>query len=171
MKAIAVSGIVLFALLLSRDVVAKGATTRISIRDRVTNSSVDITDRAVLDRFIVWSGPGTFSRVARGPEVEGQDGFIIDWPAGIVVNRPAGLHRHEVRFYCETPNSTTERLAYVVYYEHDAQSKTGFIYLPSRSEEYGRLNSSTIERGHGYEGHWFRATAAWQNAVHELLAR
>ena len=52
---------------------AKGITTKITITGTDLPAPVEITDRAVLDRFNVWSGPGTFVN-----EVEGTDGFIIE---------------------------------------------------------------------------------------------
>ena len=73
---------------------AKGPTTRIVIKDLERGGVVEITDRSVLDQFQVWSGKGTYSG-----SVEGTEGFIVDWQAGIVEQRPTELRRYEVRFY------------------------------------------------------------------------
>ncbi len=79
---------------------------------------IEITDARLLNGFVVWSGPGV--------KVNGQEqsrGFIIDWPAGVVVERPAGLPQYEVSFYVTHANrlstSQQERLAYVVTHEPD----------------------------------------------------
>jgi hypothetical protein len=42
-------------------------------------------------------------------------------------------------------------------------------YLPGKSDEYYSLNTQAMSRGHGFEGRWFRATTAWQNAVEKLI--
>ena len=33
------------------------------------------------------------------------------------------------------------------------------------------LNSRAMFHGHGFEGNWFHATPAWEDAVRPLLAR
>lgn len=152
-------------LVLATSLSAKGVTTKITIRDTSLGTSIDITDRSVLEDFNVWAGRGTFIN-----EVEGTQGFIIDWLAGIVVQRPSGLRRYEVMFYVHYPNSSDEQLAYVVFYESDPSSGQGFVYLPGKSDERYRLNARAIFRGHGLEGNWFRATTAWQNAVGRLIS-
>ncbi len=152
-------------LVLATALSAKGITTKITIRDTRLRTSVNITDPSVLEGFNVWAGPGTFLN-----EVEGTEGFIIDWQAGIVAQRPVGLRRYEVSFYVHYPNSSDEQLAYVVFYESDPSSRQGFVYLPGRSDEQYPLNTRAIFRGHGFEGSWFRATAAWQNAVAPLIS-
>ena len=154
-------------LLLSIRLSAKGVTTRVTVRDVSLQISFEITDRSVLNRFNVWSGPGTFMTPA-GREVEGSEGFIVDWRAG-VVDRPAGLGRYEVNFYVRYANSAVEQLAYVVYYEPGAPEGDGFIYFPGKADEHYRLNVKAIYRGDGIEGHWFRASPAWQTAVRGLM--
>jgi hypothetical protein len=162
MKATAAS-ILIVSLLLAT--AAWGVTTKITIEDIVLGTSIDITDRTALDSFHVWAGPGTFAN-----DVEGRDGFIIDWAAGVAVDRPRGLRRYEVRFYAHRPNSSNEQLAYVVMYENEPSSGQGFVYLPGKSDEHYRLNTRSILRGHGLEGNWFRATTAWQTVVRTLTS-
>jgi hypothetical protein len=152
-------------LLLPTSLSAKGTTSRITLRDTSLQTSIDITDQSVLKDFIVWAGPGTFSN-----EVEGTQGFIIDWPAGIVADRPTGLHRYEVMFYVRDRNPPDEELVYTVFYERDPSSGQGFVYLPGHSDAAYRLNTRTILRGHGLEGNWFHAATAWQKAVETLLS-
>lgn len=143
---------------------AKGVTIRITLRDSILQTSIDMTDESVLRAFNVWAGPGTY---ANG--VEGTNGFIIDWPAGIARDRLHGLARYEVKFYVRYLGRPTEELVYVVLYEHEPDSGRGFVYLPGRSDNDYFRNVRTILHGHGLEGHWFYATEAWQTAVNPLL--
>lgn len=158
MKVSFVSGLIV--VLLATPLSAKGITTKITLRETSLKTSFEITDPSVLEGFNVWAGPGTFVN-----EVEGTRGFIIDWPAGIVVERPSGLRRYEVMFYVHSSNSGDQQLAYVVFYENDPRSGQGFVYLPGHSDEQYPLNTRAIFRGHDLEGNWFRATTPWQNAV------
>jgi hypothetical protein len=160
--------------LLVVSIAAKGPTTRIVITDLTRGGVSEITDRAVLDQFQVWAGRGTFS----GPpdrQNEGTHGFIVDWPAGIVDQRPSQLRSYELRFYVEPKRSTgplssapSEELAYVVLYENDPSTGQGYVYLPGKADEHFGLNVRSIHRG--VEGHWLRASNAWQSAFTALTA-
>jgi hypothetical protein len=68
-----------------------------------------------------------------------------------------------------SPGPGPEHLAYVVSYEYDAAASQGYVYLPGAGDQWYALDSASIERGR--EGHWFRATRAWQDAVVSRLAR
>ena len=155
--------------LLLAPLAAKGLTTRIVIRDLAANSVSEITDRSVLAQFHVWAGRGTYSG-----GTEGTEGFIIDWPAGIVERRPPQLSRYELRFYVERRRSAAplqqpgEELAYVVLYENDPSTGQGYVYLPGRSDEHFSLNVGSIHRR--LEGNWLRASNAWQTAFTKLAA-
>jgi len=54
--------------------------------------------------------------------------------------------------------------------ESDPSGEQGYIYLPGRTDEWYRLNTRAILHGDGLEGHWFRATSAWQRVVKPLVA-
>jgi hypothetical protein len=145
---------------------AKGPTTRIVITAPSLPGPVEISDTELLRGFAVWSGPGV--------QVNGQPqshGFIIDWPAGVVARRPAGLARYEVSFYVRRANRSLavspEHLAYVVSYEPDPSGGGGYVYLPGRGDAHYGLNTRTIFRGH--EGHWFRASEAWNQAAMRVI--
>jgi hypothetical protein len=153
--------------LLVASLAAKGPTTRIVIKDLDRGSVSEITDRSVLDQFHVWSGKGTYSG-SPGQEHEGTDGFIVDWRAGIVEQRPSQLRRYEISFYAAMRNGPGEELAYVVLYENDPSTRQGYVYLPGRSDEHFRLNVRSIHRG--VEGQWLRANQAWQSAMINLPA-
>jgi hypothetical protein len=111
--------------------------------------------------YDVWSGPGTSSTGTRAEQV---DGFIVDWSRA-VTEPPKGLQRYEVSFYAKLPD---ERLIYVVFYEYDPASGDGYIYLPGRTEQWYRLDVSTIFRG--VEGKWFRASKLWEGVARPLIA-
>jgi len=148
-------------------VFAKGSTTRITITGAGLQSPVEIGDPEVLKNFNVWSGPGTFAN-----RVEGTDGFIIDWAAGPVADRPIGLRSFELCFYVREGNRPSgepaETLAYIVSYAVDPATAQGYVYLPGKSDEPYRLNTRAIYRGR--EGHWFRANAAWQAAFRAVVS-
>ena len=164
MRAVLMSSLIVL-LLLAASVSAKGVTSKITVRDTTLGTSIDITDASVLEGFNVWAGPGTFVN-----GVEGTEGFIIDWSSGAIAARPAGLRRYEVLFYVGRSNAVGVQPAYVVLYENDPSSGLGFVYLPGKSDrQHYSLNTRSISRGHGFEGRWFRATAAWQNAVAKLI--
>lgn len=154
------------AVLLPTSLVAKGPTTRIVIVD-TQGHSVSLVEPTVLARFNVWDGPGTFS----GPpnqQTEATTGFIADWTLGAVASRPGALQRFEVQFFVRDRGTGPERLAYVVLYERDPRTGDGFVYLPGRTDAHFPLNARSIHRGSGYEGHWFRASRAWQQAIKAL---
>lgn len=165
---------VVLTALLAASLVAKGATTRIVITDIARGTVTEITDRAVLEQFHVWAGRGTYS----GPpdrQTEGTQGFIVDWTAGAVDQRPSQLRRYELKFYVSpkralpssvAANPPADELAYVVLYEHDPATGRGYVYLPGKSDDHFRLNVRTIHRG--LEGQWLRASNAWESAFTAL---
>jgi hypothetical protein len=162
---------VVFAVLLVASLDAKGPTVRIEIRDLVSGTVSQMTDRAVLNQFQVWSGPGTYSGPT-GQVTEGTEGFIIDWRIGPITERPAQLRRYELRFYAgpregKTPPDPPEKLAYVVLYENDPSTGQGYVYLPGSGDEHFRLNVASIHR-QGLNGKWLRASSAWQKAFASL---
>ena len=147
-------------------VFAKGITTKITITGGGLQSPVEISDPEVLNNFNVWSGPGTFAN-----DVEGTEGFIVDWASGAVTDRPNGLRAFELSFYVRYANRSfaeqTDQLAYVVSYAIDPATGQGYVYLPGKADELYRLNTKAIYRGR--EGNWFRASAAWQMAFRNVV--
>jgi len=144
-------------------VFAKADTSKITIKGSDLKTPIEITDPHTLASFNVWAGPGTTWSGGTGPPSWVQT-FIIDWSQG-VAEHPKGLKRYEVSFYAKLPN---ERLIYVVFYEYDPATDQGYIYLPGRTDEWYRLNVSTII--HGVEGRWFRAWSGWDNVARPLIA-
>jgi hypothetical protein len=145
---------------------AKGPTTKVVIKNLATGQVATLTDPNVLSHFNVWAGPGTHSG-ALGQMHEGTQGFIIDWASGSIETRPANLAKYEVQFFVRHHGQGEEQLAYTVLYERG--DSAGFVYLPGRSDPQFRMNVASIIRGGQYEGHWFRASADWQQAVRGVL--
>jgi hypothetical protein len=149
---------------------AKGSTVKITIKGADLTTPLEITDPKV-GEFGVWPGPGV-----RVNGAEQTEGFIIDWPRGIVGQLSNGLQHYEVSFYAGCPKGdfscrTSEpSLVYVVSYAYDPSRQQGFVYLPGKDDEAFRFNH-VMWRGHGLEGHWLRATSAWENFVRPLIAK
>jgi hypothetical protein len=164
---IAASAALAIALTIPISLLAKGRTTRITLES--ADRTIEIADPILLQNFNVWAGAGTWMN-----DVEGTEGFIIDWQAGIVTERPAGLQRFEVSFYVKYLNRPFEtqqdQLAYVVSYEHNPAAKEGFVYLPGKGDDAYSVNMRAIGRG-GREGNWFRASKLWTEVVSPLIER
>jgi hypothetical protein len=82
----------------------------------------------------------------------------------VVDERPSGVPRYEVALYAEGAVP-----AYAVFYEFDATSNCGYVYLPGSTDAAYRLNVGSIFRDHGFEGHWLRASLAWQHTAKRIL--
>ncbi|MGA8621052.1 MAG: hypothetical protein WB660_21315 [Candidatus Sulfotelmatobacter sp.] len=86
---------------------AKGETTKITIQGLYLKAPVEIVDPAILSKFNVWAGPGTWSS---DPSFNANaPGFIVDWSSAAVSEVPDGRTSYKVSFYAKLPN---ERLAY-----------------------------------------------------------
>jgi hypothetical protein len=139
---------------------AKGDIVKITIKAPGRAAPIEITDSNIR-AFHVWAGPGV-----RVNDFVQTEGFIIDWAQGSVPQPAVELPKYEVSFYS---SGRVNGLVYVVSYVFDAQTSQGFVYLPGKDDERYSLNVATIYR-HGLEGHWFRATSAWDNFVKPLIA-
>jgi len=166
---------------------AKGAMVRIEISGGTLTSPLQITDPQRLKEFTFFDGPGNNNVTLETAE----KGSIIDWKTGIVRQHAADLQkvigpdlqRYKVSFYwmgCAWDDPTSRdgkhpcaevpTLAYVVFYEYDASSKQGFVYLPGKGEQWHDRNISTLYRPDA-EGHWFFATDGWTSFVGPLIGQ
>jgi hypothetical protein len=145
-------------------VFAKGQTCRITINGPDLRAPIEITDARVLVNFNVWSGVGTSWTSSGGVTTQGDRGFIIDWPLGVVTQKPKTVTRYQVSFYAKLPE---ERLVYVVFYEYDPTNDRGHVYLPGKTDEWYRMNVSSIFRG--VEGNWFVSSEAWERIARPLI--
>jgi hypothetical protein len=152
---------------------AKGDLVFLEIMGGSLQSTIKITDHKIGD-FVPWAGPGIDN-----PSLE-QEGFIIDWKAGVASEPEAAVERHQVAFYvgCQTtvddPRCIAEKphLGYVVLYAYDPKTQAGFVYLPRIKELWwGNVNGGTIYHGSGIEGHWFHATTDWISFVQPILEK
>ena len=143
---------------------AKGATTKMVIEGPGLSRPIEITDRRILANFNVWARPGTFSSQpgfnANAPS------FIIDWSYGPITEVPNASQKYQVSFYTK---ELSEHPIYVVYYAFARSSETGYVYLPGESEEWWRLNVTSILRG--VEGKWFHAWSTWENIARPLIKK
>jgi hypothetical protein len=142
---------------------AKADLSKVTIKGADLKAPIEITDPKTLANLNLWTGPGTSWSGGISPR-DWVDTFIIDWSLG-VTERPKGLQRYEVSFYTKLP---TERLVYVVSYEYDPAMENGYVFLPGKTDEWYRLNVSTIFRG--VEGRWFRAWSGWDRIARPLIA-
>lgn len=147
----------LLSLMLPLIAFAKGDTIRIVIRGGTLSAPIEITEPSLVNRFNVWSGPGT------GPAVD-PEGLNVDWLRGIV-HPPNGLESYVVSFVTTRSNPST----YVVRYAVDPVSKQGYVYIPGKAEASYRDNVWLIYRG--IEGNWFYASKTWQALADPLISK
>jgi hypothetical protein len=148
---------------------SKGQTIRIEIAGDGLTDPIVITDPELLSQFNIWNGPGVSVRGPDGvpyppahldPNQSG--GRFIDWPRGIVQERPSGLQRLEVSFFVAVPRRPGEERSYIVAYEVDTSELRGFIFLPMW------MNNLI---SHGAEGNWFFATERWNEIIGPIIAK
>jgi hypothetical protein len=152
------AAIVLLALL-TGPLSAKGPTLKITIKGDALKSPIELTEPGIRE-FEVWAGAGV---TVNG--VPQQEGFIIDWPKGILAERPDGIEIYEVWFHVEHQQQDSR---YVVKYAYEPSQQEGFVYLPARQDEFGRSNTSLIWRK-GFEGNWLRSTAKWDEFARPII--
>lgn len=152
--------LVFLLLALPTFVFAKADISKISIKGPDLKNPIEITDSSELTQFDLWSGPGTSWT---GTSPRRNDKFLVDWSQP-VTELPKALRRYEVSIFAKLPE---ERLVYVLLYEYDPATDRGYVYLPGRTDNWYRLNVSTIVRG--VEGTWFRSSSAWDDVAGPLI--
>jgi hypothetical protein len=63
------------------------------------------------------------------------------------------------------------RVSPVASYAFNPASAQGYVYLPGRGDDAFRLNGAAMYHGHGFEGHWLRATEEWEKFARPLIAK
>ena len=134
--------LVVLAMTLTSAVEAKGPTVKLTVTGPPLSNPIDITT------------PRAVSATVYGGEFIG----------AVATEPPTVLPRYTVSFHVQLPREQGVRVMYVVYYARDPLTGHGFVYLPARGEEWGRLNSSTISRD-GQDGRWHHATQSWSDAL------
>jgi hypothetical protein len=129
---------------------AKGDNVEISIKGGSLPAPVVITDKQVLSRFLIWTGPGT------GPNPPAPKSFIVDWANGIVGAPEKGLRLYEVEFLTTREGKNTYRVSYA----YDPVKQQGYVFLPGKDDPRHEENVWLIYRD-GIEGNWFRAWGEW----------
>jgi hypothetical protein len=172
MKAISRTLLVVTLVLVSAFAWSKSQTIRLEIVGPGLIKPLEITDRALLDHFSIWNGPGvrvTDRPVHLEPGNREQIGAFIDWSRGTVPQQPYGSALYTVTFH----QGGRERMhdwhrRYMITYAYDPSSENGYIYLPGPKdgEVYERNVFSIV---HGIEGNWFYASPAWERSVRPLI--
>lgn len=132
-----------------------GPTIAIELRGDGLEQPILITDPSILEKLSFWVGPGTNMReFMRFDESEKS---IVEWYAGVVTERPAGLQRVEVKFRVgSSPESTA---AFFVFYEREPGSSTGYIYHPV----------TNVIVAHVREGAWRHASHRWNEMIGPII--
>lgn len=152
--------LVLVLLLGPSPLAAKGKTTKIVIQGQDLSMPIEIADANRVEKFQIWTGPGTSSNQSQS--------FIVDWSAGPIKELPKDVKHYEVSFYVNE-HHLDERVAYVVIYAVDLSTKSGYVYIPGPSDKYFNLDVHAIQRG--VEGNWFRAWSVWDNVAGPLISK
>lgn len=139
-------------------VIAKEPTLKIRIKGPDLASPVEVTDKAILEKFNVCAGAGVEINGIPQPK-----GLIVDWEKGPVAEPRATLRRYEVSFDVmhQRPSS------YVVSYAYDPATGKGYVYLPAKGENFYASNTFLIFRS--VEGNWFFATETWTDIAKSLI--
>src|SRR5437016_6092577 len=106
----------LAVLIVPPSIYGKGDMTRIEIKGANLANPIEITDPRVKE-FTPWAGPGV---TING--VKQTMGFIIEWAAGKIADRPEGITPYQVLFYAKLhgqPEGAKEELVHVVLYAND----------------------------------------------------
>jgi len=145
---------------------SKGAIIKIVIDGSDLPTPIELTDPQILERFTIWSGPGVrgWDMINTMPNA-GDATFIIDWPKGLIKDRPDGLRRYDVSMHIADREAPRNR--YEVIYEIDSTTDKGYIYLPRSNENLGRWNTFLIYRK--VEGNWFHSSKDWEEVVRPLV--
>lgn len=155
--------------LLSISAFSKSRTIKLEIVGPGLAQPLEIVDRAILDRFTIWSGPGASTSSPQGnARVAVITKSFIDWSRG-PVSQPAGVKLYTVTFHQDGNERMHEwHRRYVITYAYDPKSQQGYVYLPGPKDgDTYRRNVFSIY--HGVEGHWFHASAEWQRSVANLI--
>ena len=159
---------------------SKGEIIKIEIEGNSLSSPIEITDPDIVRQFSIWTGPGVSSRgpggVPNPPAYLNPDlsaGRFIDWPKGMVAERPAGLQRYEISFYIGSREPETKvQGSYVVTYGFDPSTEHGYVYLPTgRERVWNTTFMNTAFIYHGVEGNWFHSSNKWESLVRPLIEK
>ena len=132
---------------------AKAPTSKIIIEARRPIALVVVTNPKVLKNFRVWAGP----RASRSLWI------------GLKERSPPHRGDSDVtrnRYYMAVA-PRQDRLIYVAFYAFDCLAHQGYVYLPGKTDEEYRLNTSTIL--YGVEGSWFHAWKLWDHLAQRFI--
>ena len=109
---------------------SKGDITKITIERVGSNDVVAISEREVLDRFVIWSGPGVVSwDIAKTIPQSDDAVFIVDWTQGMVARVPNALATYKVTMYVDRYDPPCNK--YEVLYQLDDAGTQSFASSPA----------------------------------------
>ncbi len=132
-----------------------GPTFSIELRGDGLAKPLEITDPSILEKLSFWVGPGTNMTDFMRPD--GSEKSIVNWDAGVVTDRPAGLQRVEVKFRVGWSSESTA--AFFVLYEMELGGSTGYIYHP--------ITNAIV--AHVGEGAWRYASDRWNEMIGPII--
>lgn len=154
---------VLIALLGGSGIAAGRDTVQIIIEGGGLSKPIVITDPALVSRFRVGTGPGTYELLPDGARITNDaPSFIIDWERG-AVNAPTVARKYQVSFVTGRPDGGI----YTVFYSIDPTTQHGYVYLPGRGDPQYAANVRLILRK--VEGSWFSAWSSWEQVANPLI--
>ena len=141
---------------------SKGITVRIDIAGDGLAEPLEITDRAIVQQFSIWSGPNSHWRSKGGPMNTDYGQIFIDFPRGVIETPTDVPLQFDVVFHlARTPDEQPFEETYNVRYEFDPSTVGGYMYLPGGNPFIY----------HGVEDNWFHSTESWEQAVRPLIQR
>ena len=132
-----------------------GPTFAIELRGDGFEQPLVITDPSIVKKLSFWVGPGTNMTDFMCPD--GAEKSIVDWDAGVVTDRPAGLRRIEVKF--RVGWSPESKDAYFVLYEIEPGGSKGYIYHPGTNAIVAHVRHGT----------WRRASDRWNEVIGAIV--
>ena len=132
-----------------------GPTFAIELRGDGLEQPIVITDPSILEKLSFWVGPGTNMREFM--RSDGSEKNIVNWHAGVVTERPAGLQRVEVKFRVGWSPESAD--AFFVFYEKEPGSSTAYIYHPITNKIVAHVG----------KGAWRYASDRWNEMIGPIV--
>ncbi len=162
--------VLIFLLGVPQDAGAKCPTARLEFVGDALSATLVIDNQDYAGQFNIWNGPGVL--VNDEPvhlDTSRKQGAFIDWPSGPIDEPPDEGLLFFVKFFCINESSGRKRLIYVVDYLIDADSDSGYIFLPGEGNPWYMFNTHSI--AHGVESKWFRSSPEWERLIRPLLVQ
>jgi hypothetical protein len=144
---------------------SKGEIVKLTVTGGDPGRSVDITDKALIGKVDVFSGPGNFTMRDGVSVPHERDGSIL-FSQGVVQDPAKGKREYE--FAVTMRLSEGDRTMCVLLYRYDPTAKQGYLKLPGKGEKWYDVNTTYFRRG--VEGNWYRASAEFTSLMESWIA-